>query len=146
MVQGNPGKRALNKREPKPKSDAPTMPGHLSPTAKTVWKRTVKIMKDMKVLTVADGDAIAVYSVSFARWVEAEQFLKKHGTTYPLRDKSGNVRFLQTFPQVAIANQLAKTVRNYQQEFGLTPSSRSSITTHGERDANPFTTWLSKNG
>ena len=81
----------------------------------------------MKVLTVADGDALAAYCTTYARWQQAEEFIAKHGVAYPIRDDKGQIRFMQPFPQVAIARSLLQLVKTYQQEFGLTPSARTRI-------------------
>ena len=81
----------------------------------------------MKVLTVADGDALAAYCQIYARWQQAEEFIAKHGVAYPIRDDKGQIRFMQPFPQVAIARSLLQLLKTYQQEFGLTPSARTRI-------------------
>jgi len=39
ILKGNPGKRPLNKKEPKPKLEIPTCPAHLCPEGKGEWKR-----------------------------------------------------------------------------------------------------------
>ena len=77
--------------------------------------------------TTVDRDALAAYCQVYARWKEAEEYLARHGEVYPLRDDRGKIRYMQQFPQVAIARQLLQTLRAYQQEFGLTPSARSQV-------------------
>ena len=127
MLQGNPGKRPINKREPKPRSDTPRCPNWITPGAKTVWRRMVPELKRMGLLTFVDGDALVAYCQTFARWKAAEEFLAKHGEVYPLRDDQGKVKYMQAFPQVSIARSLLQLLKTYQQEFGLTPSARSRI-------------------
>lgn len=83
----------------------------------------------MKVLTKIDGNALARYCQLWSRWIRAEQFLQKYGDTYPLKDESGNVRCFMPWPQVAIANKLSQSLTRLEQEFGLTPSSRTRIQT-----------------
>jgi len=92
-----------------------------------VWRRLAPQLKTMKVLTLADRDALEAYCHTYARWRDAEAFLSKHGLTYPIRDEKGNVRCLQQFPQVAIARNLLLVLRAYQQEFGLTPAARARV-------------------
>jgi P27 family predicted phage terminase small subunit len=125
--EGNLGKRPLNELEPQPRKDTPRCPVWLSAEAKKVWKRMVPELRRMKVLTHVDGDALAAYCQTYARWKAAEEFLAKHGDVYPLRDDQGRVRYMQQFPHVAIARSLLQILRAYQQEFGLTPSARSRI-------------------
>jgi len=125
-LHGNPGKRPL-KGKPKPPVEAPSCPKSLSPAARKVWKRIVPQLKMMGVLAAVDRDALVAYCRTYARWEAAEDFLEKHGEVYPIRDEAGRVRYMQQFPQVAIARNLLQTLRAYQQEFGLTPSARSRI-------------------
>ena len=99
----------------------------LSPDAKKEWKRLVPELKAVGVLTVLDGDALAAYCQTFARWRAAEAYLARHGEVYPLRDERGRIRCMQQFPHVSIARSLLQVLRAYQKEFGLTPSARSRI-------------------
>ena len=127
MLRGNPGKRRMSDREPKPSNDVPRCPVWLSADAKRAWKRLVPQLKRMRVLSAVDADALTAYCQTWARWKRAEEFLEKHGDVYPLRDDGGNIRCMQQFPQVAIARNLAQLLKAYQQEFGLTPSARTRI-------------------
>ena len=127
MLRGNPGKRPVNKREPQPGKDLPRCPAWLSDEAKKVWRRMVPALKRMGILTVVDGDALAAYCQTYARWKGAEEFIQQHGEVYPIRDENGRVKYMQQFPQVAIARHNLQLLKSYQQEFGLTPSARTRI-------------------
>lgn len=133
LLRGNPGKRPLNSREPTPEPGAPACPSWISEEAKRVWRRTVKQLDAMGVITKVDRDALTSYCVTFARWREMEEFIKESGVMYALRDEKGAVRCMQQYPQVSIARQLLLLVRAYQQEFGMTPSSRSGIVSNAPR-------------
>lgn len=130
LLAGNPGKKPLNRREPKPRAGTPHCPAWLSPAARKVWHRLARELRAMRVLTLVDADAFAAYCHTYARWREAEEFLDQRGLVYPLRDDKGQVKCMQQWPQVAIARNLLLVLRAYQQEFGLTPASRSRIATH----------------
>jgi phage terminase small subunit len=52
LVAGNPGKRPLKPREPKPEVKVPICPAHLCPAAKAVWKR---LTRELFVLGLARG-------------------------------------------------------------------------------------------
>ncbi|MCH7780243.1 MAG: phage terminase small subunit P27 family [Acidobacteria bacterium] len=127
VLHGNPGKRPINWREPRPRQNVPRCPAWLNKDAKAAWKRMVPTLRDMGVLTVADGEALAAFCQTYARWRQAEEFLDQHGMVYPLRDEKGNVRCMQQFPQVSIARNLLLLMRSFLQEFGMTPASRSRI-------------------
>jgi phage terminase small subunit len=51
---GNPGKRPLNRNEPKPVQAMPTCPAHLSSTAKTERKRLAAQLHTLGILTQLD--------------------------------------------------------------------------------------------
>lgn len=59
LLEGNRGKRKLNKREPTATRDEPKMPRFLLPAAQEEWKRIVPILLELRVLTIADGSALA---------------------------------------------------------------------------------------
>ena len=127
LLNGNPGKRKTNQREPKPDATAPTCPKWLTPQAKVAWRWLAKELDAMSLLTKADAHAMASYCVTYARWRSAEEFLIKNGDCYPLRDNQGKLRCMQQFPQVSIARNLLQLLKSYQQEFGLTPAARTRI-------------------
>ena len=82
MLEGNPGKRPLNDKEPQPEKKAPRCPSWLAPEAKKEWKRMSKTLETIGVLTQVDMTAFAGYCQAYARWKEAEEFLSKHGTIF----------------------------------------------------------------
>lgn len=127
LVEGNPSKRPINTREPKPPRTLAVCPEWLSDEAKKAWKRMAPMLRKMGLLTQADVDALAGYCQSYSRWKAAELFIAANGETYPLRDQAGKVRCVQQWPQVSIARSELKIMRDYQQEFGLTPAARSRI-------------------
>ena len=131
IIEGNPGKRPLNLNEPKPISIASECPDWLLADAKKEWKRLAPELERLGLLTILDMAAFAGYCQSYAKFKAAEQFIKKHGTTYkiPKKNKEGEVIsvYIAQFPEVAIANQCLKHIRAFAAEFGLTPSSRGRI-------------------
>lgn len=114
-------------REPTPEAARPEKPNWLSERAGEAWDAIVAIVERMRILTVADGVALARYCTLWARWYEAEQFLQEHGPTYPIRDDSGKVKYIAQHPQVGIANQLSSQLGRLEDRFGLTPSARASL-------------------
>lgn len=121
-LEGNPGKRPLNKSEPKPTKKAPPCPKWLEPEAKKEWRRLAKKMEQLGVLTEVDMAAFAGYCQAYARWKEAEEFITQHGSI--LRTKSG---YVQPVPQVSIAQTYLKIMNRFAEQFGLTPAARSRI-------------------
>lgn len=122
VLEGNPGKRPLNKNEPQPEKKAPRCPSWLEPEAKKEWRRMAKTLETIGVLTQVDKAAFAGYCQAYARWREAEEFLSKHGTIF--KTPSG---YIQQVPQVAIARSYLQTMKDFCSEFGMTPASRTRI-------------------
>lgn len=73
LLEGNPGKRALNKNEPKPKVKVPSCPRHLVGEARKEWRRISKELLTLNLLTEIDRAALAAYCQAWARWVYAEE-------------------------------------------------------------------------
>ena len=127
VLEGNPGKRPLNKREPAPPKENVKCPSWLEPEAKKEWKRLAPSLEAMGVLTSADITSFAGYCQAYARWKEAEEFISKHGSIF--QTPSG---YVQQVPQVSIAQQNLKIMQSFCSEFGLTPATRSRIVTGTE--------------
>ena len=108
-LEGNPGKRKLNTKEPVPAKGIPDCPEWLLPEAKKEWERLADLMNQMGVLTEVDMAAFAAYCQSYARWKEAQEHIDSEGSTFET-DKGYQQLMLQAAS-----------------EFGLTPSSRSRI-------------------
>lgn len=136
LLQGNPGKRPINKNEPQPKAGIPRCPSWLDDEAKACWKRIVPQLDGMGVLTLIDADALTNYCETWSRWKKAVLFIQKNGDVYVQKDESGMIKYIQQLPQVAIARNLLAVLNRYQQEFGLTPAARSRLTIK-EQDSAP---------
>jgi P27 family predicted phage terminase small subunit len=140
LVTGNPGKRALNKKEPKLAPGVPRMPSHLSPRAKAAWKKLAKLLKDMGVLTLADGMALERLCDVYAEILELRDEIKKNGRTYQSVKIIGeNVdeetkeftqveqMLMKANPAVQMLADADRRFKGYLVEFGLTPSARSKV-------------------
>ena len=122
VLEGNPGKRPLNDREPVPPRATLKCPAWLLPEAKKEWKRLAPALEAMDVLTMADLTAFEGYCQAYARWKEAEAFITQHGSIF--QTPSG---YVQQVPQVSIAQQNLKIMQSFCSEFGLTPATRARI-------------------
>ena len=68
-LEGNPGKRKLNSKEPVPAKGMPTCPDWLMPEAKKEWERLAELMNQMGVLTevdmVSDGKLMETQTANY---------------------------------------------------------------------------------
>lgn len=122
QLNGNSGKRALNKNEPK-FSGIPTCPKHLDKAAKTEWKRLSVELASSGLLTSVDRAALAAYCAAWSRWISAEENVQKFGAVI----KSPKSGYPVQNPYVGIANTALDQMRKFLVEFGMTPASRSRI-------------------
>lgn len=122
LLDGNPGKRPLNRHEPKPRPVAPTCPAWLSAEAKREWRRIARELERLGLLTQVDRAALAGYCQNYARALEAERVLSEEGLTFTTEKG-----YVMQRPEVAIAQKAWQLVRAFGAEFGLTPSSRGRL-------------------
>jgi len=132
LITGNPGRRALNTKEPSLPSALPSPPTHLSDEAKIEWDRVAEDLYRIGILTNIDRAVLAAYCQAYGRWVSAElaltEMAKNDEVTHGLTVKTINGNILQN-PMVGMANKAMADMVRYAAEFGMTPSARSRINT-----------------
>lgn len=133
LIKGNPGRRRINKREPKPpRVSAATPPSHMSAGAKKVWPVLAEIVDGMGVLTKADLLALEQVCEAYAMQLSARKTLKTFGSDYyELKTKNGEV-FIRLHPAVNVVADCDRRIRGWLNEFGMTPSARTRLKTEVE--------------
>ena len=121
--EGNPGKRPLNEWEPQPKKVRPAMPKHLDKIARKEWKRLCPILERMRVLSEADGIALANLCVDYSILQQAQESLAKTG----LLSKTAKTGMIHQSPLLNIIAVTTDRVTRGLREFGLTPASRTRL-------------------
>lgn len=119
-----------------PDAVAPEPPEWIDGAALEKWHDMVAQLEPLGLVTTIDRDALARYCDTWAWWRKCREFVMKHGDSYPIKNSDGSIKYLVIFPQVGQANKLAAQLGKLEQEFGLTPSSRSrvSVTTKNEKE------------
>ena len=134
MLEGNPAKRALPADEPKPLAGEPDMPRYLDSEARREWKRLVPILLAMRVLTEADGLALASLCQAYSILVRAHKDMRKAtkggGSGLLMKIPSG---YIQPSPLIQIINAQVEIIMRITREFGLTPSSRIRLSAQPEQ-------------
>ena len=124
IIQGNPGRRPLNRDDP--------TPGPLGKPPSLVKARAVALAKWLElvskecwgpVITLADADALEAYCLLYDRMSEAETKAAQFGMI--IKAPSG---FFVQSPWVGIANTCRRDMLKIASEFGGLPSSRSRLT------------------
>jgi P27 family predicted phage terminase small subunit len=121
LLAGNPGKRKVNRREPKVAAGKISIPGHLGTVAKAEWKRLEKLLP-RGLVTPADRAEFAQYCQTWARVVQAEKMLDESGMFFV--SENG---YPCQHPLVSTLKGLNAQLRGYAADLGLNPSVRSKI-------------------
>jgi P27 family predicted phage terminase small subunit len=136
-LQGNPGKRPINRREPKPKG-IPTCPPHLDTVAKVEWNRILPELIAIGLITSIDRAALAAYCSSYSEWTSAETQIQKYGRVI----KSPKSGFPIPNPYVGISHVALGNMHRFLTEFGMTPASRSHIEVDPVDPTDAFETFM----
>ena len=133
LLRGNPGKRKLNKNEPKPEIPAkqPAPPAFLDEYALEEWKRVAPELWRMGLLSHVDVASLAGYCFAYSQWKTAAETLGRMGANDPVmrgqlvKAQGGPV----VNPLVWVARSALRDMIRLCQEFGMTPAARVGIAT-----------------
>ena len=110
-----------NRLQTNPDAGVPEMPFELPKRARAQYQRLVPLLLKMKVLTEADGRALASYCIHRAQLEEVDAHIEKHGII--VRSKDGD----RPNPAFRVKSHLLREMRVFENEFGLTPASRARL-------------------
>jgi len=108
--------------EPTPPAGIPKPPKDLDRRARAAWRYYARILAGMRVLTVADREALACFCTAAGRRAQAEEELGRDGPVvkspsgYPIQN-----------PWLPIANKAMEQLQKWGQELGLSPAARSRL-------------------
>ena len=147
-IRGNPGKRPFNLYEPQPDEldEDYSAPDWLEGQAKEKWDFVLPILVRMRVMSEADIETLARYCALWEQWKANYDHVKAGHGVLPIRDEKGNIKYLQTTPYASQMRSLARELLRMEQEFGLTPSSRSQVTIHATASDDPLGAFAKSRG
>lgn len=82
ILQGNPGKRLLNQKEPQPQKALLKCPRWLNKLAREEWACVAPELHRLGLLTKVDAKALACYCQVYGRLRQAEAVVAKQGITF----------------------------------------------------------------
>ena len=131
--------------EPQPEvSDGiPSPPMQLSIPAEKVWNYLCMELDKLGVLTAVDSFALSRYCMVWCEWKKAISFVEEKGEVYWGTTKAGE-DIVRRFPQVEIAARYADQLLRMEQQFGMTPASRSNIEVQPQRRGDRRLTYFPK--
>ncbi len=110
-------------------------PSWVRKDARAFWRRTVRQLGIMGVLTMADECLVARYANVFARWRAADAFVAEHGEADTVRRK-GKMVCGRKFPQGVEASRLLSELLKMEQLMGLSPSARADLAIENKEPQN----------
>lgn len=143
LVKGNPSKRAVNKKEPKPKSGVPPIPKHLDKMGKYWFKRIGEELDAVGVMTTLDGKALELLIEAYTEYRQHCDVLTEEGYTYKTVSATGE-NIVKAHPAAVMKSDAWKRIRAMLSEFGMTPASRSKVGASGPSEADPLEEFLKK--
>lgn len=133
LLEGNAGKRGINKDEPKPTGALVEPPGDLPAAAVPFWNQAIADAPG-GLLKRLDLRVLAIWSI--AAWLHSDAASQVATSSTVVRTQGGNI--IQ-HPSLAILNKQAHIMLKAAAEMGFTPSSRSRVSADGGKgEANPF--------
>ena len=121
-LQGNPGKRKINKREPKPKTPATRPHGLGRGIRRKFWDEHAEELERLGILTGADTSAFRLMCEHYAVAIKASKELREQGFTVKGRDG-----FVKKNPLAQVFRDNSVAFRGYAEQFGMTPSARARL-------------------
>lgn len=121
QLQGNPGKRPLTKREPKPQTAVKRPHGLGQGLQRRFWDEHAPELERLQILTGIDGAAFRLMSEHYALAVRAAMEL--HGDSLTVEGRDGPKKN----PLVQVLRDQSAAFKSYATEFGMTPSARARL-------------------
>lgn len=132
-LEGNRSKTPLKDPPNFPKGEV-KCPIWLSKEAKKFWKKIVPILQETDgLIEVSDQTALEGFCETYAQWKEASLVLQEMGMTF-----STPKGYIQQRPEVAIVQKSSKTLMDFMNAFGLTPSARARLGIKSEPKGDGF--------
>jgi P27 family predicted phage terminase small subunit len=126
LLAGNPGRRPLNNREPKPARVIPAPPEHLPPECLLHWRRFAAYFAGMGVLTEVDGPGLEQLCSLYQEIIELREVIATEGRSYATINRSG-ARMIRPHPAVAQLADADRRFRGWWSDFGGTPTARVRV-------------------
>jgi P27 family predicted phage terminase small subunit len=145
-LNGNPGKRALNDKEPKPDVEIPECPAHLTGVAREEWDRITVELKKLGIIAEIDRAALAVSCMAWLDFVYASKKVDELGEVITsirvLKDGTEVEGGKYLNPWVGIKTSAMDRLVRIGAEFGLTPSSRARLKVDTPSEEDEMATFL----
>lgn len=111
----------INRDEPMPDDGIPECPSK-NPEIVEVWQYTIRQLSRMRIVTMADRDALYVYCTQVIQFRRAQKMIEEDGLLIRSPHR-GMIRH----PAQATLREASAAIKMFATVFGLTPGARSAI-------------------
>ena len=135
VIQGNPGKRKINKNAPSPDAltKVPEPPEWFGEIAANIWRQVVPWLIEAKILTGTDLHNLEAFCMAYQRWREAQDDITKNGIIV-----MGAKQEIKN-PACTVSNETLRQMAAYGGALGLDPAARARLKPGGnQKPDNPF--------
>lgn len=110
----------------KPRSNNIKPPSWLDDLARKEFKRIVKELQEIELITNVDVNALAAYCDAYSDYVSCTRIIQEEGLMVEYTNKAAETNKVP-HPLLTKKKQLHEQMKSLATEFGLTPSSRAKI-------------------
>ena len=107
----------------------PRIPKHLSPEARTEYKRAVQFLEKRGTLTPGDYGQLSLYASVFARWLQAKEAVGKDlMVDVTVTDNNGTAHTVRRLnPLLKVCESCESRLLALTRSLGLTPQARDTV-------------------
>lgn len=132
MLRGNPSKKGAHDLQdggnaPQLKVEAPPCPAFLTKDAKAEWRRIVKDLEILGLITKVDRAELAVYCQAWGDWKVAREKITEMEDRGMVEVTPSGYKQMSAWMQ--LANRAEERMRKAGDSFGLNPSARAKLGT-----------------
>lgn len=133
-LDGNPGCRPINDREPEPERGFPDPPANMPEEVVEAYMMIGRLVDSMGVLSVVDGILLSVTACAYVRWDRTARWMAialKQEIIGVLSGETSDQKQWTRSPMAIADRDNSKQLRECLTELGLTPTSRARLMTTG---------------
>lgn len=147
-IEGNPGKRPLNEREPRPDRVRPNPPPGMSRVGKKIWEYYADVLDRMNILTEADLTVLQQFCEMTGEAILYQKLLEREGRfiNYTIMDPAGNEKPVKkSHPAEMRLEKRREQIKSYSSLLGLNPSARAGLKLSAVADEDELEKFLKGN-
>ncbi len=124
-LKGNPGRKKINKDEPKYEKAEESAPKDLDKNGRELWNKLMKQVREQGVLTKCDEALLFRYCEEWSTYKRAlKELKKKENKDLMVKAKSG---YLSPNPYISMKRESSRIMKSLESELGFSPTSRTKV-------------------